>query len=51
MDLRGDFLHHVIEDSPAAVMVVDAASLPHPAALDLSERLRTPWWPVTTPPP
>ncbi|GAB3568521.1 ATP-dependent acyl-CoA ligase [Amycolatopsis endophytica] len=39
--LRGAFLQHILEDSQAAVMIVDAASLPHLASLDLPERLRT----------
>ncbi|MTD52912.1 AMP-binding protein [Amycolatopsis pithecellobii] len=39
--LRGVFLEHILEDSQASVMIVDAASLPHLASVELPKRLRT----------
>jgi crotonobetaine/carnitine-CoA ligase len=39
--LRGAFLQHILQDSQAAVMIVDAASLPHVMSLDLPKQLRT----------
>src|SRR4051794_10206960 len=39
--LRGAFLQHIVDDSQATVMIVDAASVSHVASLDQPDRLRT----------
>lgn len=39
--LRGAFLQHIIEDSQATVMIVDAGCLPYVTSLELPAQLRT----------